>query len=54
MIGQTIAHYRVSAKLGARGLMIQSPDGRLGASRFEFDFVFNWFEELKRLAPPGK
>ncbi|MCL4523997.1 MAG: serine/threonine-protein kinase [Acidobacteria bacterium] len=39
-----------------RFLMIQSPDARLssGAARYDFVFVFNWFEEVKRLALAGK
>jgi Tol biopolymer transport system component len=39
-----------------RFLMIQSPDARqnAGAQRYEFVFVFNWFEELRRLVPAGK
>jgi serine/threonine-protein kinase len=39
-----------------RFLMIQSADARqnAGASRYEFIFVFNWFEELRRLAVAEK
>ncbi len=39
-----------------RFLMIQSPDARQasGGSHYEFVFVFNWFEELKRLASAEK
>ncbi len=39
-----------------RFLMIQSPDAvkAAGGARFEINFVFNWFEELKRVAPAGK
>ena len=39
-----------------RFLMIQSPDERqnAGGPRLEFIFVFNWFDELKRIAPSGK
>ncbi len=39
-----------------RFLMVQSPDARqnTGGSRYEFIFVFNWFEELKRVSPSNK
>jgi serine/threonine-protein kinase len=39
-----------------RFLMLQSADARqdAGASRYEYIFVFNWFEELRRLAGTGK
>jgi Tol biopolymer transport system component len=39
-----------------RFLMIQSPDARLssGAAHYDFVFVFNWFEEVKRLTAAGK
>jgi serine/threonine-protein kinase len=39
-----------------RFLMIQSPDARqnAGVSRYELIFVFNWFEELRRLAATEK
>jgi hypothetical protein len=34
-----------------RFLMLQSPDGRAaGVSRYEMIFVFNWFEEVRRLS----
>ena len=52
MIGTTLAHYRVTAALGAGGMgeVWRATDEKLGR---EVQIFIIWFSELERLAGPG-
>ena len=52
MIGTTLAHYEITARLGAGGMGEEwrAEDTVLGR---EIRVMLNWFTELERLAGPG-
>ncbi len=52
MIDTTLAHYRITAALGAGGMgeVWRAIDEKLGR---EVEIVLNWFDELERLAGQG-